>query len=127
MALTDEIEVGFQTYPGYRYQLAYSPNLIAWIVLPKFYEGDGTLKSEVFVTSEERRYWRVLQHTPKGFDVVTAWDGSYVLLERKPHGPGDRHRIYRDNQLLGTIEPNVLSFKDSPVPAGSHTYSAEIF
>lgn len=125
-----EIEIQWWSEQGVTYQLRYSDDLgSTWTLLPIVYQGDGTLKSVVFPANEAvERIFTFISQVPKGFNVVTAWDGTYVLLERSPFAPGDKHRIYRDGQLLGTINPNTLTFKDSTVVPGSrYTYTAQIY
>lgn len=125
-----EIEVQWHSKSGITYQLRYTENLgTSWTILPTVYQGDGTLKSVVFPVSEgPRRFFTLIEHAPVGFNPIVAWDGSYVLLERFPLEPGNKHRLYRDGQLIADIQSDTLSFKDSGVSSGARpVYTAEAY
>ena len=115
-----EIIVPFQTYAGGQYQLEWTEDFVTWTRLPKIYQGDGTIQTEVFpVNQGARRFYRLYGTQPqKGFSVITAWDGSYVLLERTPFAVGDPCNLFRNGQQIASMGPTSLSFKDTGVSSG---------
>lgn len=137
MPVIDGIQIQFQTYVGVTYQIEYSSDLLTWSLLPTVYQGDGTIKSVDISSTHPKLFYRMREtfyesSEPFNLQAYAAFDGSYVLLEwlrftSIPVSPTAHWKISRDNQPLTTAPISAVSYKDSGVPAGRHTYTVGFY
>lgn len=134
---TGQVKIKWLGQSGHIYQVRRTRDLIVWENYGQEISGEDDVEIEAVVEKEVTGNWffnvldNMMQGTEPKAQVVTALDGSYVLVEWESLGlpvSTGRYELRRNGQLLATVGGNVLNYMDRTVQSrGLYRYKVGYF
>lgn len=129
----DKVELSWAASAGLTYHVQTSDDLWSWVDLSGPYTGeDNALFTLVVPTVGEVSFFRliiaVVNGSPVPVEVITAWNGNYVIVNWENLGPVSQpshYDIFRNSAKIFTAASGDSSYRDSAVSSGA-TYRYEV-